>query len=143
MGTSEAKVQVGRIWGRGIEWDAIRTLLASDARTEMGRDRALTASPLTDATEVQAALDLTAEARHAITQEGAPPLDGVPDVRPALERAGAEGAALDGPELLLFVPAMAVRSVRSRRRSAPARRRCHGSPTSATVCVSPSMTTAP
>jgi len=99
-------VQVGRIWGRGIEWDAIRTLLASDARTEMGRDRALTASPLTEATEVQAALDLTAEARHAITQEGAPPLDGVPDVRPALERAGAEGAALDGAELLLFVPVL-------------------------------------
>src|SRR5687768_13334707 len=72
MGTSEAKVQVGRIWGRGIEWDAIRTLLAPDARTEMGRDRALTASPLTDATEVQTALDLTAEARRAITQEGAP-----------------------------------------------------------------------
>ena len=99
-------MQVGRIWGRGIEWDAIRTLLASDARTEMGRDRALTASPLTEATEVQAALDLTAEARHAITQEGAPPLDGVPDVRPALERAGAEGAALDGAELLLFVPVL-------------------------------------
>ena len=72
----------------------------------MGRDRALTASPLTEATEVQAALDLTAEARHAITQEGAPPLDGVPDVRPALERAGAEGAALDGAELLLFVPVL-------------------------------------
>jgi DNA mismatch repair protein MutS2 len=69
----------------------------------MGRDRALTASPLTDTTEVQAALDLTAEARRAIVQEGAPPLDGVADVRPALQRAGAEGTALDGAELLPFV----------------------------------------
>ena len=99
-------MEVGRIWGRGIEWDAIRTLLASDARTEMGRERALTASPLTEATEVQAALDLTAEARRAIAQEGAPPLDGVPDVRPALARAGTEGAALDGTDLLLFVPVL-------------------------------------
>ncbi len=99
-------MEVGRIWGRGIEWDAIRTLLASDARTEMGRDRALTASPLTEETEVQTALDLTAEARRAVVQEGAPPLDGVPDVRPALERAGADGAALDGAELLLFVPVL-------------------------------------
>ena len=70
----------------------------------MGREQALTASPLTEATEVQSALDLTAEARRALTQEGAPPLDGVPDVRPALERAGTEGAALDGLDLLLFVP---------------------------------------
>ena len=97
-------MEVGRIWGRGIEWDAIRTLLASDARTEMGRDRALTASPLTEATEVQSALDLTAEARRAIAHQGAPPLDGVPDVRPLLERTAAEGAALDGTELLRFVP---------------------------------------
>ena len=100
------RVEVGRIWGRGIEWDAIRTLLASDARTEMGRERALAASPLTEATEIQAALDLTAEARRALAQEGAPPLDGIPDVRPALERAGADGAALDGAELLLFVPVL-------------------------------------
>jgi DNA mismatch repair protein MutS2 len=106
MGASEAKVEVGRIWGRGIEWDAIRTLLASDARTDMGRERALTARPLTETTAIQAALDLTAEARRALAQEGAPPLDGVPDVRPVLERAGTEGAALDGAELLLFVPVL-------------------------------------
>jgi DNA mismatch repair protein MutS2 len=72
----------------------------------MGRDRALTASPLTEATEVQSALDLTAEARRAIAHAGAPPLDGVPDVRPVLERAAAEGAALEGTELLLFVPVL-------------------------------------
>ena len=98
------RVEVGRIWGRGIEWDAIRTLLAADARTEMGRERALTANPLTESTAVQAALDETAEARRAIAQEGAPPLDGVPDVRSALDRAGTDGASLDGQDLLLFVP---------------------------------------
>jgi DNA mismatch repair protein MutS2 len=72
----------------------------------MGREQALTASPLTEATEVQSALDLTAEARRALTQDGAPPLDGIPDVRPALERATADGAALDGPDLVLFIPVL-------------------------------------
>ena len=99
-------MEVGRIWGRGIEWDAIRTLLASDARTEMGRDRALRASPLTEATEVQSALDLTAEARRAIAHVGAPAIDGIPDVRLALDRAATEGAMLDGAELLRFIPVL-------------------------------------
>ena len=99
-------MEAGRLWGRGIEWDAICALLASDARTEMGREQALTATPLTETTQVQTALDLTAEARQALAQEGAPPLDGVPDVRQILERARADGAALDGPELLLFVPVL-------------------------------------
>jgi DNA mismatch repair protein MutS2 len=72
----------------------------------MGREQALTASPLTDATAVQSALDLTAEARRALTREGSPPLDGVPDARPALDRAATDGAVLDGADLLLFVPVL-------------------------------------
>jgi DNA mismatch repair protein MutS2 len=72
----------------------------------MGRELALTANPLTEATRVQSALDLTTEARRALAQEGVPPLDGVPDVRATLERAGAEGAVLDGADLLLFVPVL-------------------------------------
>src|SRR2546428_4460166 len=98
------RVQAGRLWGRGIEWDAVRALVASDARTAMGRERALTAEPLTDPTEVESALDSTAEARHALAQEGAPPLDGVPDPRPVLDRARTDGAVLDGPELLTLIP---------------------------------------
>jgi len=79
-------------------------LVASDARTAMGRERALTAEPLTDPTDVEHALDSTAQARHALAQEGAPPLDGIADPRPILERARAEGSVLDGPELIGLLP---------------------------------------
>jgi len=98
------RVEAGRLWGRGIEWDAVRALVASDARTAMGRERALTAEPLTDPTDVEHALDSTAQARHALAQEGAPPLDGIADPRPILERARAEGSVLDGPELIGLLP---------------------------------------
>jgi len=98
------RVEAGRLWGRGIEWDALRALVASDARTTMGRERAQTAEPLTDPTDVDQALDSTAEARRALVQEGAPPLDGLSDPRPTLERTRAEGSVLDGPELLALLP---------------------------------------
>jgi len=98
------RVKAGRLWGRGIEWDAIRALIASDARTPMGRERALTAEPLSNPPEVDEALDATAEARRALAQEGAPPLDGLSDPRPILDRAHADGSVLDGPELLALLP---------------------------------------
>jgi DNA mismatch repair protein MutS2 len=102
------RVEAGRLWGRGIEWDAVRALIASDARTAMGRERALTAEPLTDPSDVERALDNTAEARHALIQEGAPPLDGLNDPRPILERARAEGSVLDGPDLLALLPVLEI-----------------------------------
>ena len=98
------RVEAGRLWGRGIEWDAVRALVASDARTAMGRERALTAEPLTDPTEVDHTLDSTAEARRALAEQGAPPLDGLGDPRPILELARAEGSVLDGGELLALLP---------------------------------------
>src|SRR5438132_11666 len=98
------RVKAGRLWGRGIEWDAIRGLIASDARTPMGRERALTAGPARNPPEVDEALDATAEARRALAQEGAPPLDGLSDPRPILDRAHADGSVLDGPELLALLP---------------------------------------
>ena len=70
----------------------------------MGRERALTAEPLTDPTDVERALDRVAEARRALAQEGAPPLDGLADPRPTLERAGTEGTILDGSELVALLP---------------------------------------
>lgn len=93
------RVEAGRLWGRGIEWDAVRALLASDTRTAMGRERTLTAEPFTDPLDVDQALDRTTEARRALAQEGPPPLDGLSDPRPILDRARAEGSVLDGPGL--------------------------------------------
>jgi DNA mismatch repair protein MutS2 len=100
------RVEARRIWGRGTEWDAVRTLLASEAATEMGRERARTAEPLSAASEVDTALEITAQARLALGAEGAPPLDGVPDVRATLERSRPEGSVLDGAELALLIPAL-------------------------------------
>ena len=96
----------GRIWDRGTEWDSVRSLLAKEARTAMGREAALAAAPHTDLAAVQSAIALTGEARLALGAEGAPPLDGVPDVRPVLARCGAEGSVLEGAELARLIPAL-------------------------------------
>jgi len=99
-------VEAGHIRERGTEWDAVRALLAHEAQTAMGRERAAAAEPLTDPVAVQAEIDLTRETRLAIAQAGAPPLAGVPDVRPVLDRCQAPGSALDGPELAQLVPVL-------------------------------------
>jgi DNA mismatch repair protein MutS2 len=98
-------VEAGRL-GRGIEWDAVRALLAAEARTAMGRERALSAEPQTLLSDVESALQHTAEARLALNQEGAPPFDGVTDVRAMLERCRTEGTVLDGPDLLTLIPVL-------------------------------------
>ena len=72
----------------------------------MGREQALNATPLVDVTAVQSAIALTGEARLALDAEGAPPLDGIPDIRPTLARGAIEGSALDGAELALLIPAL-------------------------------------
>lgn len=56
--------------------------------------------------EVQAAIQLTTQARAAVASEGAPPLDGVPDIRLLLERARLPGAVLDGSDLALIIPVL-------------------------------------
>ena len=99
-------MESGRIWGRGIEWDAVRGLLAREARTAMGRERAIEAAPLTDLFAIRTELQLTREARQALTTTGPPPLESIPDVRPSLERCQAPGTALDGPELVQLIPVL-------------------------------------
>src|SRR5262245_10072857 len=100
------RVGAGRIWDRGTEWDAVRGLLAYEAQTEMGRERALSAEPLSDIAAVQSALGMTGEARHALAEAGAPPLEGMSDIRPILARAHAPGSVLDGPELVRLIPVL-------------------------------------
>ena len=98
------RVGAGRFWDRGTEWDAVRSLLAGDARTPMGRERALDAAPLVAVAAVQSAIALTGEARLALDAEGAPPLDGLLDIRPVLARAAVEGGTLEGAELARLIP---------------------------------------
>ena len=60
----------------------------------MGRERALSATPSADVAAVESAISLTGEARLALGAEGAPPLDGIPDIRPVLARSEADGGLL-------------------------------------------------
>jgi len=72
----------------------------------MGRDRATAAEPLTDASEVQAAIEMTRQARLALATSGTLPLEALPDIRPILARCRAEGSVLDGAELIQLVPVL-------------------------------------
>jgi len=99
-------VEDGHGRGRGTEWNAIRKLLAHEARTPMGRERAEAAEPLGDPTAVRAQIELTGEARRAVTAVGPPPLDATGDVRPLFERCQTVGSVLDGPELVQLLPVL-------------------------------------
>jgi DNA mismatch repair protein MutS2 len=94
----------GRLGGRGVEWDEVRALLAREADTPMGQERALTLEPWTDHGAVRRALAETREGRQALALAGPPPWGTVPDARPSLERAQTEGALLEGVELAALVP---------------------------------------
>jgi DNA mismatch repair protein MutS2 len=100
------KLEAGRIWGRGIEWDTALEVLSQEARTALGRERALAVQPLTDLPSIRAALDTTGQARQALGAAGPPPLDLIPDIRPVLERARTPGSVLDGPELVQVAPVL-------------------------------------
>jgi DNA mismatch repair protein MutS2 len=93
-------MEAGRIWSRGIEWDAVRALLAREAQTPMGRERASVTEPLLDVSAVRSELESTTQARRALAEIGAPPLDTVPEIRQILEHCQIPGSVLDGVEFV-------------------------------------------
>jgi len=99
-------LEAGRIWEPGTEWNAVRVLLAHEALTQMGRDRAAAAEPFTDSSEVQAAIEMTRQARVALAAAGALPLEALPDIRAILTRCRAEGSVLEGSEMIQIVPVL-------------------------------------
>ena len=88
----------------GLEWAQVLDLLAREARTAMGRERALEVTPVTDLATIRQRLGETAQARAAVEQQGAPPWDGIPDVRPMLEAARVPGSVAEGAELAALLP---------------------------------------
>jgi len=84
----------------------VRALLADEAQTEMGRELAATVEPLTDPSEVCTELQLTRQTRLARATSGSLPLDGFPDIRPALDHCRTIGSVLDGADLVRLVPAL-------------------------------------
>src|SRR5256886_257090 len=99
-------VAAGRAWERPTEWNGGRALLAHEARTDMGRELAAAAEPLSDPLRVHTELELTRQARVARATSGALPVIGSPDIRPTLGRSRAAGSVLDGVELVRLVPAL-------------------------------------
>ncbi len=97
-------MEAGRIRGRGIEWEAVRALLARETRTAMGRERAADVEPLTDLASACRAVEATSQARRALAEAGPPPLDTVGDVRAVLDRCRLLGSLLEGPELVQLIP---------------------------------------
>lgn len=97
-------MESGRIWGRGTEWDAVRELLSHEARTEMGRELARAVEPAVEPSAIESAIEMTGQARLALTEQGAPPLGSVPDVRGILESCRVPGSVLEGADLVLLLP---------------------------------------
>ncbi|HLC40887.1 MAG TPA: endonuclease MutS2, partial [Methylomirabilota bacterium] len=93
-------------WERDSEWGAVKALLAREALTEMGKERASAAAPLTDPSAVQSAIELTREARLGAASAGPLPLQSIPDIRLALEACRVPGSVLDGAELVQIIPVL-------------------------------------
>jgi DNA mismatch repair protein MutS2 len=88
----------------GLEWPEVLALLAREARTAMGRELAQAAPPRTDPDAIRRALQETTQARTALGQTGAPPWDGVVDVRPMLEAARVPGSVAEAADLAALIP---------------------------------------
>ncbi|OUO32626.1 endonuclease MutS2 [Flavonifractor sp. An306] len=93
-----------------LELPRVLERLAEQAVTEEGKDRCLALRPLTDADDVQRALDETTAAVNMTALRGSPSFSGVKPVRASLQRADM-GGALNARELLDI--AAVLRSARS------------------------------
>lgn len=87
-----------------LEWAEVLDLLARETRTAMGHERAHATTPVTELAAIHRGLAETAQARAALAEQGAPPLDGIPDVRPTLEAARVPGSVAEGAELAALLP---------------------------------------
>ena len=87
------RVKAGRLWGRGIEWDAIRALIASDARTPMGHERALAAEYIREQVFLQCHQEIPYSAAVTVDEfdesERSAPAPGKGSPRGGLVRIGA------------------------------------------------------
>lgn len=83
-----------------LEWEEVRSLLASLAVTAAGRDRARALEPRRELEAVREALGETREGRWALAEAGEAPWDGIADLRPILAELAVEGRTLEGPALL-------------------------------------------
>jgi len=84
---------------RVLELDKILNALAERCATEMAKELVRALLPSADLEEVRRRQRETSDARHRLERFGTPPLGGISDIRPLLERAQ-KGSALEPSELL-------------------------------------------
>ena len=90
----------------GLEWTAVRDLVARETRTPMGRELAVELMPSADLSTVREALGATRQARTALGLSGVPPWETIPDVRPMLEAVHVPGAVAEAAELGALMPVL-------------------------------------
>jgi len=82
-----------------LEFEAVREMLASEALSPPGKELAHRLLPSTHLPEIRQSLEETEEMRNMIASAGEPPLAGLVDLRPLLDRSLLEGAILSASEL--------------------------------------------
>src|SRR5258706_3741326 len=107
MSASQPAVRLSTGSGE-LEWPEVLARLARETRPPMGREEALAAIPLADPDAVRRALGETTQARTALGQTGAPPWEGVVDVRPMLEAARVPGSVAEAADLAALTPLLAA-----------------------------------
>lgn len=98
-----------------LEFPRVLAALAARTRTIYGKEKALTLEPVTDDETIIRWQEETVEIHTYIAKESTLPLDGLPDVIPALSRARLLDAVLPGKELIAFL--LILESVRSIKRT--------------------------
>jgi DNA mismatch repair protein MutS2 len=81
-----------------LEYEAIRQLLANEAASGLGQEKAVSMRPEDNLVIVQTRLDETAQARKMLSVKGNIPLGGIMDIRALLQQASV-GATLSAPDL--------------------------------------------
>jgi len=82
-----------------LEFGAVQEMLAGEALSSPGKERAFRLLPFTDPGEIKRSLEETEEMRCMIASAGDPPLAGLKEIRPLLDRSEMEGALLSACEL--------------------------------------------
>jgi DNA mismatch repair protein MutS2 len=93
---------------RVLEFDRLREIVAGYARSEAGRRAVAGGRPAADAATVAELLAETREYLGLLRSGEHPPLDGIQDVRSAVDRLAVAGAALQPPELLGIASTLAA-----------------------------------
>ena len=83
-----------------LEFDKIKSAIASFASSELGKLLAEELKPITDVYEINRQLDICSEAKTINLVEGGFPLSGLYDIRKILKKASVVGSVLDPEELL-------------------------------------------